>query len=95
MKTRYAKPFETIEVQIPYEQGMSVYSGMFDMLDAKKLITKEGNRYVYIDLNGEVHKYFRKEWNHNTNGILDLVMTEFFKKPSVVSDDVDTEEETA
>jgi recombination protein RecA len=86
MKTRYAKPFETIEVQIPYEQGMSLYSGLFDMLEARKLVLKEGNKYAYIDINGVVHKYFRKEWNQNTNGILDLVMAEFFKKPAASSE---------
>jgi hypothetical protein len=80
MKTRYAKPFEDIEVQIPYESGMNPYSGFFDLLEKKKMITKDGNRYVYIDINGEVHKYFRKEWNKNENGIMDLVMAEFGKK---------------
>jgi RecA/RadA recombinase len=84
MKTRYAKPFEDIEVQIPYETGMNPYSGFFDLLEKKKMITKEGNRYAYTDLNGEVHKYFRKEWNKNENGIMDLVMTEFGKKEAVV-----------
>ncbi len=80
MKTRYAKPFEDIEVQIPYESGMNPYSGFFDLLEKKGMISKEGNRYVYIDLNGEVHKYFRKEWNRNENGIMDLVMNEFSKR---------------
>ena len=91
MKTRYAKPFEDIQIQIPYESGMNPYSGFFDLLEKKELITKEGNRYSYIDLNGEVHKYFRKEWNKNTNQIFDLVMSEFEEKtrkiPSVVSDE--------
>jgi recombination protein RecA len=80
LKTRYAKPFEDIEIQIPYEHGMSPYSGLFDLLEKRQLISKEGNRYTYIDLNGEVHKYFRKEWNKNLNGIFDLVMSEFDKK---------------
>lgn len=77
MKTRFNKPFEDIELQIPYDTGMSPYSGFFDLIEKKKFVTKDGNRYVYIDLNGEVHKYFRKEWNKNENGIMDLVMTEF------------------
>jgi len=85
MKTRYNKPFETIQVKIPYEQGMSPYSGLFDMLEAKGFVTKEGNRYTYIDLNGEIHKYFRKEWNGNENGILDLVMQEFVEKSKLLA----------
>ena len=80
MKTRYSKPFEDIEIRIPYEQGMNPYSGLFDMLEKRNLVTKDGNRYVYVDLNQKEHKYFRKEWNKNEDGILDLVMSEFFKK---------------
>lgn len=80
MKTRYAKPFEDIQIQIPYETGMNPFSGFFDLLEARSLIKKEGNRYVYTDLNGEVHKYFRKEWNKNENGIFNLVMDEFHEQ---------------
>jgi len=96
MKTRYAKPFEDIELQIPYSSGMSPYSGFFDLLEKKGFITKEGNRYTYTDLNGEVHKYFRKEWSKNINGIFDLVMGEFEAKNKVVENliEVDTAEDT-
>lgn len=83
MKTRFNKPFEDIELQIPYDTGMSPYSGFFDLIEKKKFITKEGNRYVYVDLAGEIHKYFRKEWNRNENGIMDLVMSEFIEKVRV------------
>lgn len=80
MKTRFNKPFEDIELQIPYDTGMSPYSGFFDLIEKKKFVTKEGNRYLYVDLNGEIHKYFRKEWGRNENGIMDLVMAEFHTK---------------
>ena len=93
MKTRYAKPFEDIEVHIPYNEGMSLYSGMFSLLEGKKLITKEGNRYVYIDTNGVTHKYFRKEWNKNENGILDLVIAEFHNKVEAVEINPETEDD--
>ena len=85
MKTRYAKPFEDIQLHIPYESGMSPYSGFFDLLEKKGMIAKEGNRYTYIDLNGVVHKYFRKEWNKNTDAIFDLVMSEFAEKNKAIS----------
>lgn len=92
MKTRYAKPFEDIQIQIPYETGMNPYSGMFDLIEKRGLISKEGNRYCYTDLNGEVHKYFRKEWAKNENGILDTVMSEFTQKDqSVVNTDNEME----
>lgn len=92
MKTRYAKPFEDIQIQIPYETGMNPYSGFFDLIERRGLIKKEGNRYAYTDLNGEIHKYFRKEWNKNENGIMDLVMSEFSKKESSMISSVAEEE---
>jgi len=92
MKTRYAKPFEDIQLHIPYATGLSPYSGFFEMLEKKKMITKEGNRYAYTDLDGVVHKYFRKEWNRNENGIFDLVMKEFEAKDKNTISPTETDE---
>jgi hypothetical protein len=92
MKTRYAKPFEDIQLHIPYATGLSPYSGFFEMLEKKKMITKEGNRYAYTDLDGVVHKYFRKEWNRNENGIFDLVMKEFAARDKNTISPTETDE---
>jgi recombination protein RecA len=85
MKTRYSQPFTDIELRIPWDKGMDPYSGFFDLLEKKNLITKEGNRYVYVDIDGEIHKYFRKEWSRNENGIMDKVMEEFSQKQAMVA----------
>lgn len=82
MKTRFNKPFEAIELKIPYATGLDVNSGMFDLLENRALIIKEGNRYTYTDLTGKEHKYYRKEYNANVDNILDLVMKEFAEKES-------------
>jgi RecA/RadA recombinase len=76
MKTRYAKPFESVQVEIPYETGMSPYSGMVDMLEAKNLLKKEGNSLVYTLSDGVVIKKFRKAWERNEDECLDKVMAE-------------------
>jgi hypothetical protein len=76
MKTRYAKPFESVQVEIPYETGMSPYSGMVDMLEAKSLLSKEGNSLVYKFADGKIIKQFRKAWERNEDGCLDKVMKE-------------------
>jgi hypothetical protein len=76
MKTRYAKPFESVQVEIPYETGMSPYSGMVDMLEAKSLLSKEGNSLVYKLASGTVIKKFRKAWERNEDECLDKVMKE-------------------
>jgi len=95
MKTRYNKPFEDIEISIPYDTGMSPYSGLFSLFEKRGILTKTGNRYLYVDNNGEIHKYFKKQWNHNINGALDIVMEEFPNRaPTVkVIDDVDTSDD--
>ena len=80
MKTRYAKPFESVQVKIPYETGMNPYSGLTDLFEAAGLLGKEGNRLVYTTLEGEVLKYFRKGWENNEEGCLDKVMSEYHTK---------------
>ena len=73
MKTRYAKPFEGVQVKIPYETGMDPYSGMFDLLEAKGLLEKQGNRYKYIDSEGNETLEYRKNW---TGELLEMVMAD-------------------
>jgi recombination protein RecA len=80
MKTRYAKPFESIQVKIPYETGMSPYSGLTDMLEKSNALKKEGNSLVYVTEDGEILKAFRKGWEANKDGILDKVMLEYTGK---------------
>jgi len=87
MKTRYAKPFESVQVEIPYETGMSPYSGLTDFFEAKDILKKSGNSLEYISpVTGEVIKMFRKPWNANKDGALDKVMEEFGSLPEEVQD---------
>jgi len=76
MKTRYAKPFESVQVKIPYNTGMDPYSGLFDLVEKKGLLTKSGNSYIYTTRDGEELKAFRKKWEKNEDGLLDKVMTD-------------------
>jgi RecA/RadA recombinase len=79
MKTRYAKPFESVQVKIPYETGMNPYSGCTDLFEGKGLLKKEGNSLVYVTSDGEIIKQFRKAWERNDNGSLDKVMEDISK----------------
>jgi len=87
MKTRYAKPFESVQVEIPYETGMSPYSGLTDLFEERKLLTKEGNSLVYTKADGTVIKQFRKGWERNDNGSLDAVMEAVMTTPALISAD--------
>ena len=93
MKTRYAKPFEGMQIKIPYETGMNPYSGMVDLAEKRGLLKKEGNSLVFVSSDGEVIKQFRKKWEANEDGCLDKIMLDFGKQQETVStDDTLTEE---
>ena len=76
MKTRYAKPFESVQVKIPYEQGMDPYSGLVDLFEKKGLLTQQGNRLKYVDSTGKEHLDYRKDWSGDK---LELIMSDFDK----------------
>jgi len=81
MKTRYNKPFESVQVKIPYETGMNPYSGLVDMFEGKGLLGKEGNSLKYTLADGTVIKQFRKAWERNENESLDKMMADFVANP--------------
>jgi hypothetical protein len=93
MKTRYAKPFEGMQVKIPYETGMNPYSGLTDLAEKKGILKKDGNRLMFVTSDGEIIKQFRKAWEHNEDGCLDKVMADFVnQKETVSTEDTATEE---
>ena len=93
MKTRYAKPFEGVQVKIPYETGMNPYSGLVDLAEKKGLLKKDGNRLMFVSSSGEVTKLFRKAWESNEEGCLDRLMADFQNLKTEVSNDAQLEEE--
>ena len=103
MKTRYAKPFEGVQVEIPYETGMNPYSGLVDIFEKAGLLKKTGNRLEYTSKRtGEVIIEFRKNW---VGEKLDKVMEDIAlsgtelsteeETEAVVAEVIDTEKEVA
>ena len=79
MKTRYSKPFESVQIKIPYESGMDPYSGLLDMFEAKGILNKEGNKLAYTSpVTGEIIKEFRKGW---TGDKLQIIIDEWGLNP--------------
>ena len=93
MKTRYAKPFEGVQVKIPYTTGMSPYSGLVDLIEKKEMLKREGNSLVFTTSEGEVIKKFRKAWEKNDDGCLDKVMADFGNQKAEVSTPEETVDE--
>ena len=90
MKTRYAKPFETVQIKIPYETGMNPYSGMVEMLEKQGILVQQGNRLKYVDpTTGEEFLFYRKEWKDDK---LDMIMKNYHVKPLTTTILEETEE---
>lgn len=79
MKSRYSKPFESVQIKIPYDSGMDPYSGLLDLFEAKGILVKEGNRLAYTSpVTGEIIKEFRKGW---TGDKLQVIIDEWGQNP--------------
>ena len=85
MKSRYSKPFEGVQIKIPYETGMDPYSGLLEMFEAKGIVNKTGNKLEYVSpITGESIKEFRKQW---TGEKLQLIIDEWNDIPA--TDEID------
>ena len=95
MKTRYAKPFESVQVEIPYSTGMSPTSGLVDMFEKMGVLSKVGNKLAYTSKEtGEIVAEFRKNW---TEDKLRVIMAEWDAKAaeSLTTTETTTEDEEA
>jgi len=90
MKTRYAKPFEGVQVKIPYETGMDPYSGLVDLFEKQGILTQQGNRLKFVNARNEEVLHYRKDW---TGENLQLVMDDFSKIRHKYEDAVEPTEE--
>tara|TARA_R110000823_G_scaffold32114_4_gene90728 strand:- start:1769 stop:2869 length:1101 start_codon:yes stop_codon:yes gene_type:complete len=81
MKTRYSKPFESVAVQIPYDTGMDLYSGLFDMFEASEIFERIGNRFKYVTSDGTELFEFRKKWIPE---MFDKVMKDITENPGIL-----------
>lgn len=77
MKSRFSKPFETVEIKIPWSKGMDPYSGLVEMLESKGLLQKEGHRFLLKLSDGTELKYYRRDWEKNEDNCLDKVMQDW------------------
>ena len=90
MKTRYAKPFEDVEIKIPYTTGMDPYSGLIDLFEKQELLVKSGNRLKYVGPEGKEYLEYRKAW---TGELLDMIMRDIVENPQLVINSIEAAEE--
>jgi len=91
MKTRYAKPFESVQVKIPYSTGMAPTSGLVDMFEKMGVLSKVGNKLAYTSkATGEIIAEFRKNWSEDK---LKFIMNEWdATTPNTTTTTIETEE---
>jgi len=77
MKTRYAKPFEKVVIDIPYDKGMDPHSGLFEMLyEQTNDLKKHGNTYTYTTTKGEEIHATKNMWTPDKwNLVMEDLMT--------------------
>lgn len=90
MKTRYNKPFESVEIKIPWDTGMDAYSGLIDLFEKKGVLVKDSTKMKYTDKNGKEHKYFRSAI---PDELLDLIMSEWDESTVIESNINDANDE--
>jgi recombination protein RecA len=91
MKTRYAKPFESVQVEIPYSTGMAPTSGLVDMFEKMGVLSKVGNKLAYTDKDtGEIIAEFRKNWSEEK---LHIIMKQWDAKAAEALTTQETVEE--
>lgn len=85
-KTRFTKPFQTIELEVPYDEGIDPYSGLLEAGVSQKIITQAGSWYS-IAATGE--KFQSKNFSQYAESVLKELAES--KKPLMSVSDAEEE----
>lgn len=70
-KSRFAKPNESVIVQIPYPHGIDRYSGLFEQMQEEKLFTaKSAGWYTYRDESGKDVSFQRSKFRDHAEVLM-------------------------
>jgi recombination protein RecA len=87
LKNRFQQPFMQFTMEVPYNTGIDPYNGLLDFLEEEKLVTKNGAWYSFTDVNGESHKFQKK----NISEYFDKIM-EVWKSRGIETSDATDED---
>ncbi|KKL95553.1 hypothetical protein LCGC14_1853400, partial [marine sediment metagenome] len=84
-KTRFTQPFQKVIVEVPYDEGMNLYSGLLEVGLELDIIKQRGSRYF---LTGEDTTWYKKNIADHAEVILEKAeaMNSAFLLASGVSD---------
>lgn len=66
-KTRFTKPFQKVEIEVPYETGMDPYSGFIEVAEKVGIVQRRGSRYL---IEGEDELWFGKDIAEHADRII-------------------------
>lgn len=93
LKSRVSKPFEKVDIQIPYLTGIDPYSGLFNLLQQEGLITTPSQGwYQYIGSDGAEVKFRKKDFREHADNIMALASEDISAPPDQTVKDPDVEE---
>jgi recombination protein RecA len=67
-KTRFTKPFQTVWIEIPYDEGMNPHSGLIDVAKAMGVVENKGAWYNIV---GSDKKFYKKDVAQYADNILE------------------------
>ncbi len=69
-KTRFTKPFQKVEIEVPYEEGMDPLSGLLDIAKRQGVVESRGSRYAMA---GSTETWYSKDINNYLTQILEAL----------------------
>jgi len=91
LKSRVSKPFERVEIQIPYLTGIDPYSGLFHLLQQEGVITSPTSGwYEYADRDGKAIKFRKRDFLKHADLLMELA-EEDIAKPTAEIDELPNE----
>ena len=90
-KTRFAKPFESVTIEVPYEAGMDPYNGLLDIAESLGVVSKGGAWYT-LKSNGE--KFQAKNFSKYQEEVLASCeeLASSVHLEAIIGDDVESED---
>lgn len=77
-KTRFTKPFQTVTLEVPYDEGMDPFNGLLKVAEELGVVTRKGAWYSYKD-NKFQEKNITKEMLSNILGDCELKSKQFLQ----------------
>lgn len=90
-KTRFTKPFQTIELHVPYDTGVDPHSGLLEAGVSQKLIIQGGSWYTHVSSGT---KFQSKNFHTVQDEVLEELKANKNPLMSVSDEDEDTENVT-